>query len=137
MNRVAVRLQRAVAQLAQVDDKRVRSEVDFLSSKRVMQVSELDAEPRQNFSEEIKAFFSEFIGKKHLRLASATVAVINGIEDAEAPEQAAEKREKWYSEFGEMFAESKDKQLAGYGRQLAKALPRRRTVSREDVGTDR
>lgn len=118
-----VRLQQAVAQLAQVDDKRVRSEVDFLELEaKVMQVSELDAEPRQKLLEEIKAFFSELEpGKKHLRLASATVAVINGIEDAEAPEQAAGKREKWYGEFGEMFAESKDKQLAGYGRQLAKS----------------
>lgn len=117
-----VRLQKAVAQLAEVDDKRVRSEVDFLKlESKAMQVSELDGESRQKLLNEIKAFFSELEPeKKHLRLASATVAVINGIDDAEAPEQAAEKREKWYGEFGEMFAESKDKQLAGYGRQLAK-----------------
>ena len=55
---------------------------------------------------------SEKMTAKHLRLASSTVALINKIENGD-------EREKYFSQFGALFAKSSDKQLARYGRKLA------------------
>ena len=51
---------------------------------------------------------------RHLRLASHTVRQINRIEDGEA-------REKEFQKFGGMFAKSSDRELAGYGKKIAKS----------------
>lgn len=50
---------------------------------------------------------------KHLRLASTTVALINRLE-------SGDEREKHFVSFGGTFAKSSDKELARYGKKLAK-----------------
>jgi hypothetical protein len=55
----------------------------------------------------------EKLGAKHLRLASSTVAAINRLE-------SGDEREKHFAAFGGAFAKSSDKELASYGRKLAK-----------------
>ncbi len=50
---------------------------------------------------------------KHLRLASTTVALINRLENGDD-------REKHFASFGGTFARSSDKELARYGKKLAK-----------------
>jgi thiol-disulfide isomerase/thioredoxin len=116
------RLRQAVQQLSKVNEKQVVAEVQFLALEaKAIEATELDDESRKSMLETLRTFFTETVPQqKHLRLASATVAIINGIDNADAPKDAATEREKWYGEFGKLFAESKDKQLAGYGRQLAK-----------------
>lgn len=117
------RLREAVQQLSGVDEKQVMAEVQFLALEaKAIDAEELDDEARGQMLDTLKTFFTDAQPqRKHLRLASATVALINGIDSEEAPKEAAAEREKWYIEFGKLFAESKDKQLAGYGRQLAKS----------------
>ena len=58
---------------------------------------------------------------RHLRLASATVHAINRLED-EA------EREKYFTEFGKLFAKSDDRQLARYGEKVGRW--RKRTSQR-------
>src|SRR5262249_44123056 len=50
---------------------------------------------------------------KHRRLASSTVALINRLE-------SGDEREKQFVAFGGTFAKSSDKELARYGKKLAK-----------------
>ena len=58
-------------------------------------------------------FAKEKLAAKHLRMASSTVALINRLTDGDA-------REKHFAEFGKTFATSSDKELARYGKKLAK-----------------
>jgi thiol-disulfide isomerase/thioredoxin len=63
---------------------------------------------------ELQAYFAkEKLGARHLRMASSTVALINRLTDGDA-------REKHFAEFGKTFATSSDKELARYGKKLAK-----------------
>ena len=41
--------------------------------------------------------------------------------DAKEKEKLGDKREQYFKEFGNLFAESKNKQLSRYGRSLAKS----------------
>jgi hypothetical protein len=50
---------------------------------------------------------------RHLRLASSTIALVNRLEDGD-------QREKYFAELGPIFAKSEDKELARYGKRLAK-----------------
>jgi thiol-disulfide isomerase/thioredoxin len=56
---------------------------------------------------------SEKLTARHLRMASATVALINRLENGDA-------REEKFAEFGALFTKSTDKQLSRYGKKLAK-----------------
>ncbi len=58
----------------------------------------------------------EMLEARHVRIASATVHLINKLPDDEAAV-------KYYKEFGEMFAKSEDQELSAYGRRIAKATP--------------
>jgi thiol-disulfide isomerase/thioredoxin len=51
---------------------------------------------------------------RHLRLASATIHAVNRLEDDE-------QREELFVKFGTLFAKSESKELAGYGRKLARS----------------
>jgi thiol-disulfide isomerase/thioredoxin len=55
----------------------------------------------------------EKLSAKHLRLASSTVAAINRLE-------SGDDREAQFAKFGPIFAKSGDKDLARYGKKLAK-----------------
>ena len=63
---------------------------------------------------ELQEYFEkEKLAARHLRMASATVALINRLEDAD-------EREKQFEIFGNTFATSSDKQLSRYGKKIAK-----------------
>jgi len=63
---------------------------------------------------ELQVYFEkEKLAAKHLRMASATVALINRLEDGD-------EREKQFEIFGNTFATSSDKQLSRYGKKIAK-----------------
>ncbi len=59
-------------------------------------------------------FATEKLDVHHLRLASNTVALINKLEDDAA-------REKYYKDFGNLYAKSRDREMAKYGKKLAKS----------------
>ena len=123
-----VRLQQAVAQLAQVDDKRVRSEVDFLELEaKVMQVSELDAEPRQKLLEEIKAFLSQ--GKNifdlHLQRSQSSM----GLKMRKLPNKLPGNVKSGMANLVRCLPKVKTSNLRDTADNSPKALPRRRTVS--------
>lgn len=56
---------------------------------------------------------NENLSDRHLRMASAAVHAINRFDDADY-------REEQFKRFGELFAESGNKELAAYGRKLSK-----------------
>ncbi len=59
-------------------------------------------------------FATEKLDVQHLRLASNTVALINKLEDNAV-------REKYYQDFGGLYANSRDRAMARYGKKLAKS----------------
>ena len=71
-----------------------------------------------------KFFQTEELRERHLRIASSTVHIVNRIEDAE-------QREKYFGQFGTLFSKSSDKQLARYGKKIAKTKP---SVSSDLIG---
>ncbi len=97
------------------DDRRekIAPEVRFLSlEQRILAADDLPPEQLQPLVDEARAYFSGRTPEtRDLRLASATVRVINRLpEDAAA--QAA------YREFGGLFAKSDDRDLSRYGRKI-------------------
>ncbi|HEV3025675.1 MAG TPA: TlpA disulfide reductase family protein [Pirellulales bacterium] len=82
--------------------------------RRVVAADELDKKELPALLDEVKTFLTEeALDDTHLRLASATVRAINRLT---GDDEAAEA----YREFGELFAKSEDRELARYGRQIAK-----------------
>ncbi len=63
---------------------------------------------------DLKDFFTSepSLGHEHLRLASETIGVINGLD--------AKLRDEKFTEFGKLFAKSEDRDLAGYGKRIMK-----------------
>lgn len=87
----------------------------LLLEREVMQANDLPLDKIPALLDQIKQYCgAEKLEGRHLRLASSTVEAINRLEDGDA-------REKQFAEFGKMFAKSADKELARYGKKLAKA----------------
>lgn len=65
--------------------------------------------------DELKRFFAAQpqLDRRHLRLASATVKIINRVADDELAQKS-------YKEFGELWAKSQELQLSRYGKKIAK-----------------
>ena len=86
----------------------------FQLERRVAEADDLSIEAIPTLLAELKDFFAGLnLHKRHLRMASLAVAAINRLEDAAV-------REKYFTEFGGLFAESESRELARYGRTLAK-----------------
>jgi thiol-disulfide isomerase/thioredoxin len=63
---------------------------------------------------ELQEYYAkEKLTDRHLRMASSTVALINRLEDGD-------QREEHFVSFGNAFAKAGDKELARYGKKLAK-----------------
>ena len=94
---------------------RVARETAFFNEERkVLNASDSKGEEIAALLKELQEYYAkEKLAGKHLRMASATVDLINKLEDGDA-------REKHFSAFGEVFAKSSDKELARYGKKLAK-----------------
>lgn len=109
-------------QVASIDDARVKNEVEFLrleADALAASQAELDNVARLNLLERLKAFFAgRELEDRHLRLASTSVGIINGLTDSDAKEQAA-LREAWFKTLGELWGKSEGRQLASYGRRIA------------------
>jgi thiol-disulfide isomerase/thioredoxin len=86
----------------------------YLLERRAMAADELRLEEVPALLAEIEAFLKDrSLESQHLRLASATIAAVNRLED---PAQ----REKYFQKFGRWYAESEDRELARYGKKLVK-----------------
>jgi len=103
-----------VAQLKDDARPRVTRETSFFEQERkVLAASEAKSEEIAALLNELQEYYAkEKLAAKHLRMASATVDLINKLEDGDA-------REQHFSAFGELFAKSSDKELARYGKKLA------------------
>lgn len=111
-------------QVGSIDDSRVKSEVEFLrleADALAASDAELDNDARVALLERLKAFFaSRELEDRHLRLASTTVGIVNGLKGAD-PKQETELREPWFKSLGELWAKSEGRQLASYGRRIGTA----------------
>jgi thiol-disulfide isomerase/thioredoxin len=102
------------ARYAADDDKTVaKVAAFFLLEQRVLKSDDLSQEDLQKLLDEVKAALDgKELDEKHLRIASATVGVVNRLKD----DKAASKR---LEEFGKLFAGSDNPQLARYGGKIA------------------
>jgi thiol-disulfide isomerase/thioredoxin len=86
----------------------------FALERKVLEGDKLPPEQIGALLKELSDYFAkESLTARHLRMASSTVALINRIENGED-------REKHFVSFGSAFAKSSDKELARYGKKLAK-----------------
>ncbi len=80
---------------------------------RILYGDPVDADLAPELLAELKAYFEKSkLDTAHLRLASASVGLINLLPDRE-------QAKKLYAEFGGLFAKSSDRRLARYGKSLA------------------
>lgn len=94
---------------------RIASDVRFYEFERkAIDGEQIELEMVPALLEELQTYVSsESLEARHLRLASSIVTVINRLENVE-------QREKLFVKFGMLFAKSSDKELARYGKKLAK-----------------
>jgi thiol-disulfide isomerase/thioredoxin len=99
------------------DDARpqIAHEVAFFRlERRVLEAKELPLNQIPLLVKEVEEYASkERLTAKHLRLASSTVAAINRLENGD-------EREALFASFGNVLAKSNDKEVARYGKKLAK-----------------
>ena len=100
------------------DDPRpkIAKEVRFLQLEReVVDVDQLPLDQVAALLDKIHAALADQkLVERHLRIASETVHAINRLGDDD-------EREKQFARFGNLFAASKSKELARYGKKLAKS----------------
>ena len=94
---------------------RIARQVDFFTRERkVLDAAELPLDQVPALLKELQEYYAkEKLEARHLRMASSTVALINRLEDGD-------KREEHFVSFGGTFAKASDKELARYGKKLAK-----------------
>lgn len=87
----------------------------LVMEKEAMAGADLPLDQVPALLEKIDTFLTkQTLSARHLRLASATVGLINRIE-------AAEEQDKLFDKFGKQFAKSSDKSLSKYGKKLLKS----------------
>lgn len=93
----------------------IAQEVSFLRlEQRALRVQELPLSEVPALVKEVQDFASHAkLTGRHLRLASATVAAINRLE-------SGDEREEQFAALGGLLAKSSDKEVARYGKKLAK-----------------
>lgn len=114
-----------IDQMKDNDDKRIAAEVAFLQlERRAIDGVSLPPEKIEELLAELNTFFTETrLNERHLRIASSTITLINQFDapqDADNYEEMGKKRDELFQQFGGLFAKSSDKQLAAYGKKLAK-----------------
>jgi len=114
-----VALTKYADQLKDDPRKQVAREVAFYRlERRALDAEKLNPDALRKLLADVAEFVRNTkLEAKHLRLASATVGAINRLEDLS-------EREQYFKQFGELFATSRDKELARYGRRLAATKPR-------------
>lgn len=104
----------AISQLRDEKQPAVKRRIAFLQlEQRALDSDKLPVEQIPSLLGELKTFFDaqDALTATHLRLASLTVHAINRLDDAQ-------QRDKYFAEFGKMFALSSDQRLAPYGKRL-------------------
>lgn len=109
------RLRQFADQLKDNPQPQIAREVKFLLiERRAVDADQVPLAEVPKLLEDVKAYVAQAeLTARYLRLASATVHAINRLEDAD-------QREKWFETFGNLFAKSPAKELAQYGKKLAK-----------------
>ncbi len=99
------------------DDKRDRIAEPikfYLLEQRVLAADDLELDQLPAMFKEVQTYFASHSPEaRHLRLASATVRIINRLDNEEAAGKA-------YQEFGAQLAKSDDRELMKYGRKIEK-----------------
>lgn len=113
-----------VDEMKNTKDKRIAKEVRFLSLERkALQADDLPLEKIPELLTELDEYFSNTrLDERHLRIASATIHAVNRLASQDENEKEAylQQREKYFTSFGELFAKSTNRELASYGKKLAK-----------------
>ncbi len=104
-----------VEELKDDDRPEVAREVAFFRlERRVLLAKDTPLDEIPALLKDVQEYLAkEKLSARHLRLASSTVAVINRLE-------SGDEREAQFAKFGPIFAKSGDKDLARYGKKLAK-----------------
>ena len=104
-----------VQEMKEDKNEKIAAEVKFfLLERKVIDVDKMPLDEVPSLLDELKGFFADKkLLDRHLRIASSTVRAINRLEDGD-------EREKYFSEFGELFAKGDSKELARYGKKLGK-----------------
>jgi thiol-disulfide isomerase/thioredoxin len=110
------KLSELAAKYAADPDKKIAADAAFYAlEQRALKADDLNPAKLPALLDEIKTSLKgQTLDAKDLRIASATVHIINQLKDDEAAKQ-------WVKDFGELFAASTDPTLARYGRKLAQA----------------
>lgn len=113
-------LMQFAAQMKDDRRERIAKQVQFLLLERkAIDVEQVPIDTVPELLDELKQFFArEKLTARHLRLASRTIAAVNRLDDSQA-------REQYFTEFGNLFAASSDKELARYGQKLVKTPSQR------------
>ena len=93
---------------------RVAAEVRFLRlEQEVLQHESMPCESLGPLLDRVADFFGDTTAtERHLRLASATISAANRLDDGDV-------REKYFQQFGKLWAQSPAPELARYGRRIA------------------
>jgi thiol-disulfide isomerase/thioredoxin len=104
-----------VEQMKDSQDEKIAAQVRFFQLERkAIDVDQLPIEQVPDLLAELKKYLAEQkLDDRHVRMASYTVRAVNRLEDAD-------RREEHFQEFGDLFAKSDGKELARYGKKLAK-----------------
>ena len=104
-----------VEQMKDSQDEKIAAQVRFFQLERkAIDVDQLPIEQVPDLLAELKKYLADQkLDDRHLRMASYTVRAVNRLEDAD-------RREEHFQEFGDLFAKSDGKELARYGKKLAK-----------------
>lgn len=112
-----------VEQMKDDPQKQIAKEVRFLQlERRVIDAETTPVDALPALLDELKQFYAgEKLTMRHLRMASSTVRLINRFDsdDPAKKDELGDLREKYFKEFGDIFAKSEDKELSRYGKKLA------------------
>ncbi len=115
------------------DDKRVKSEIDFLKlEQKIIAATEVKVDSEEQIKtlktliDESKKFFEsnvKSLTNRHLRLASTTIELVNLLssEDSDLEQKLVKQRDEYFKSLGSLFAKGQDKRLVKYGKYLAKS----------------
>lgn len=91
----------------------------YLLEDRVLAADKLEPEKLATVLDDVRTFLKdERLDNRHVRLASATVKLINKLPGDDAADKA-------YKEFGQLFAASTDDELHRYGDRIAEGVAKR------------
>jgi thiol-disulfide isomerase/thioredoxin len=111
------KLMELVKEAKDTKDKELAKAVEFYALEGRALDAGLNAKTEELSStlEQLKKFFAAQpeLDQRHLRLASATVKIINRVADDELAQKS-------YKEFGELWAKSQELELKRYGQRIAK-----------------